>query len=312
MPKFTADPSNIRDGHISTAELLSRCQAAARLATYGASESWRHEDRLDIAAELCADYLASCAKLPEQLETGKASLATIKGRMLSAKVIRRECVDSVPEPKFSALVGKARNLKRSSDLARERDGRYAAEHAATAQFTSEVPLADPETRGTPHGARMVAVGMLRDLGALGATVEHGPLWSAAYAAARAAAGIDSAEIAEELDISPDTLRQHISRAAKRLPSASTFTQRAHAAMLCVADPMPPAQPRGSWQVERVAGKDPSDWRMRGAEGEITTRTVAPTPSTEPAEWTRGLAPSVQGRLARMAEVREARKAKVLA
>jgi hypothetical protein len=139
-----------------------------------------------------------------------------------------------------------------------------------------------------------------------AEAPEGCLWTAAYAAARSSAGVDSREVAEELDVSFDTLRAHLSRAAKRLPSAAVYGRSAHAAAVCIPEDNPE---RVEYVVtpENAKGTRRGDWRTAPDEdAPVDTRQTDPAPAEERPDWTRNLRPATAARLAAASANRSAR------
>lgn len=256
LRKFTTLPV----AAMSPADFRSRCAAAAKLAMRGAN--YDAEDRADCAAKIAADVLGNgrqnmrgtAADVLRFIDWGLSHPATVAAMLA-------EDVAAIPAAaaSFSRLYGMAANYRRGLDRQRSRDAADAARRAETDGFLPHVPAEDPAYRGTPWGARRTAVEMLRALGMLGRVVESGPVWTAAYAAARAAAGLDAPEIAAELDISYDTYRAHLSRAAKRFPSSAWAGIPEHSDALSI--------PEGGRAVKAAYSRTHSadleaDWRTR--------------------------------------------------
>lgn len=316
MPAFTTQ------AHLSldqwARELRSRCTAAARLALM--AEQWTPEDRAECSAAICERFLSGYDRQPTCTEcrgpaAHAAALTDDYGTVVygAPRCIghrgtdyRRLVGSTAALPTFSALFGAACNIRRSIGRDRARDAAYAAELAAREAFTPTLPDERPEVRGTPWGARRTALDMLRAWGLDERTAcrKGGPLWTAAYAAARAAAGLESEAIARELELTDATYRQHLSRAAARVPSVATLPLWAHAAALGLTDTTPGLK---ATRTRNLSADLEHDWRTRpDTVAPVTCRTVAAAlPATRPS-WTDGLPYSTGARLSRAAEVKRAR------
>lgn len=317
MPRFTT-AAPITADHWQR-ELRSRCTAAARLAM--TAEQWQPEDRAEAAAAVAAAYFTGDWRMPtctvcRHAAEHRAAVTDDYGTVVygAPRCIAhrgtdyRRIVGSVaPLPTFAALYGAACNVRRTIARQRARDAVHAAELAARDAFTPSLPDDAPEVRGTPWGARRAALDMLRALGLDERTAcrKGGPLWTAAYAAARAAAGLESDAIAAELELTAAQYRQHLSRAAGRVPSAACLPLSAHAAALGMEDTTPGV--KATKTRERSADLA-QDWRTRpddAAPVAVTLDAAPVLPATLP-DWTNGLPYATAARLARAAAIRRAR------
>lgn len=205
---------------VTLAELQSRATAAARMSMRG--NGFDAEDRADTAAELVWRVLDTNTPKGHGRPADVLAWTDTAAHLHAGRVPASWAT-------FSRLFGMAANLRRSLERERERDTAEAL-RAASAGLTFEAftPAPALETGGTPTGARRSAVEMLRALGMMdtakrhGRTVEvapTGPIWTLAYTAARSAGTLDAEALAEELELERATLRQHLSRAPKRIPAA---------------------------------------------------------------------------------------------
>lgn len=287
-----ADKTDRRStGYVPVSELPSRCTAAVRLAM--GSDSYSDAHREDVAAELVARTVADAGthgatctlcsgpaawRLPVRT-AGRTFHLHRCGRHGGTgrgwrPVIRRE--DAVPADLCSVtrLYHLALTLRRSLDRAMARDAAEAAEAAERAPLEAHREGEGAEVRSTPHGARRAALDMLRNSGLVGerlplpgarATSPHAPLWTLAYTAARAAAGLESEEIAAELDLDPAAHRKALSRAAadlRKVPGA----QRAWAEALCIL-------PGGISGKGHTATRLPESFGVRTAPGHTLPNTA---------------------------------------
>jgi hypothetical protein len=303
MPiRFTTLPAAM----LTVADFRSRCAAAAKLAMRG--QNYDAEDRADCAAKIAAETFGN----------GRAGLRGTPRDVLryldwterypaTVAALAAEDVAAIPASAatFSRLYGVAMNYRRALDRQRVRDAADAAERARNDSFTPHVPSEDPALRGTPWGARRTAVEMLRDLGALGAVVEPGPLWTAAYSAARSAAGLESREIAAELDIGYDTLRAHLSRAAGKLPSCSALGIPEHAEALSIPEPV---ARKASATRNHAATPSDTDWRTRPATAAPVTCRIdrSAVGNVDTPNWTLDLPAATRARLAHGARINRMR------
>lgn len=134
-----------------------------------------------------------------------------------------------------------------------------------------------------------------------ATLPEGPVWTSAYAAARAAAGLESEDIARELGVSYATLRAHLSRVPKRIPSVTAGMTRAdHAAAIVTPEPLP--------HGVHVAGLE-TDWRTRTDPAPVSVTVPVAWVAAAPARpsWAILLRPATDARLAHAAGMNRARR-----
>jgi hypothetical protein len=310
-------------------DMRRMCAAAAALSMRG--ENYSPEDRAECAAAILSQHLTAAHSAPRCDCGGPADRRTVgmddygNAVYLRAVCPRHRGADwrtltgrSDALPSFSTLLGTASNYRRSLSRQRARDQRDAAETAARDAFMPALPDDAPEVRSTPWGARRTALDMLRTLGLdeRAACRKGGPLWTAAYAAARAAAGLDSETVAAELDLSPATYRQHLSRAAGRIPSAAALPVSAHAAALGMEDTTPGH--KAAWTRMHSADLDTPTLRdhLPAAQHAPVTcrdiRTVLDMAGTAPEmpapDWTRDLPAATRARLNAAAGIRRARAA----
>lgn len=215
-------------------------------------------------------------------------------------------LERVPDPAASRypvrhigygwMMQRAANYREHVEGVRAKDARHAADDAGklaspAARYTldeSRRDLAPGTQDAAPYKARQRAVAMLRQLGTLGDVVQPGPLWTAAYSAARIGVrwdvvkvgrklevvAVEAApdDVADELDITPATYRKHLSRAGDRVPAADRGrylwhtlpTDAGHraAAAAGTAPHGQPGSPRAVLdyiaRVERAAGDEPTE------------------------------------------------------
>lgn len=239
---------------IDVTDLQSRCAAAARMALRG--QNWSAEDRADCAADLVcrvwSDVVESnrigsrAGKVRSSVAYGDRVTYSQKSPQKSLDRVDTDArVATIPADlaTFTRLYGLASNYRRGVERQRERDIADAmlnAERASDFHAFTEAPAS--EVGGTPWQARRTALELLRTIGLLGESESPhwGPVWTLAYASARA---VESAEwdgngiardaVAEELELTPDALRQHLSRAVARIPAAATHTRAQWAEALYV-------------------------------------------------------------------------------
>lgn len=234
--------AKIEARRIDVSDLQSRCAAAARMALRG--QNWSAEDRADCAADLVcrvwADVVESnrigsrAGQVRSSVKSGDRVTYTKKSPQKSKDTVGTDArITTIPAElaTFTRLYGLASNYRRGVERQRDRDMADALLNAERAEsFVPYVEAPASETGGTPWGARRTALELLRTIGLLGESeAPHwGPLWTLAYSAARAIEsaedGIGRAEIAEELELSAETLRQHLSRAVARIPAAGVHTR----------------------------------------------------------------------------------------
>jgi hypothetical protein len=337
---FTTKPTFTADG--AARDLRSRCAAAARLAMAG--DRYSPEDRADCAAAVMSRYLTGAYSAPlcgcggpalvRYLVCDDLGNATDGGlrcyRHAPIPAQRRELTArdrwSAIDATFTALFHDAADYRRSVDAQRARDDVDAAARAAHAAFLPNVQGDTAEVRGTPWGARVTALDMLRLMGELKpGQSPSGPAWTAAYCAARAAAGMDAGEVAEEMEMDAATVRQHLKRASDRigarltgatapLPGTSDMrvSRTAHRAYLAqvIGTPEPIAL-KATATRQRAAGMgEDTAWRTRPeTAAPITARidTAAIGAPTAP-DWTTALPRPTAQRLETAARLRRARAA----
>jgi hypothetical protein len=280
------------DGHLTAADVLSRAHAAARLVLR--TSRYSPEDRADVAADIVAKVWT---------DHPDPRAATVPADRVT----------------FTRLTYYAANLRRSLDRERDADRTDRAELAASGEsgeFVAHVPAEAPDTRSTPEGSARFALDALAALG----LPADGVYRTAAYMAARAAAGWDSATAARELGISPETLRQHVSRLPGRVPSAGDAYRpmgahaddtpaaardriAAHAEALATGDHTRPARTRTPALATAPRGDggqlpDPAPVTVRRMAG----RTRSPWDGRRRASWTAGLDARTSARLAAAARM----------
>lgn len=184
-------------------------------------QSYGPDDRADAASRILidvwADLMAKDAPLYSVAQRVPTSLVgdevsySAKSRQ-KGKDDRPDVWADIPAvrkadlPHFSALAGRAANLRRSLDRDRLRDALDAAERAASEGFLPYVPDADPEVRSTPQAAHALAIEMVEAV-----RIQTRPVYVATYTAARSASGEASDVIAEELEMAPSAYRQSLKR-----------------------------------------------------------------------------------------------------
>lgn len=215
---------------VPMADVMAVTRAAAKLALQG--ESFNPEDRADCSAWLLGKILerASVASVRRGRPADVLDFITraMDDPNLHLHVMRSSVEADYIPARFCGLdycVKVAGAFRRSLESQRTRDAVEAAAQAAE-DFTPDVETgATDEVRGTAHGARVAALDMLRSAGLIGdrlpvaakqAATPHAPLWTLAYTAARASAGLESSEIAAELDMDAAAHRKALSRAAREL------------------------------------------------------------------------------------------------
>lgn len=294
-------------------EAMSRCAAAARLATQ--SKNYSHEDRADMAAELLARIWADAAEagltgsMPAILRTSLAGPPVVYSKYNAQKsqderpvwgqraALRRDAL-----PAFGVIYGRACNLRRSLDRLRAHDAADAARAAGDAFAPISLEDSDPETRGTVEGAHEAARSMLGSLG----LSRLGKCYPAAYAAARVASGWDIADIATEIGApSAEAAWKNVRRAAARIPSGATHSAAAHADLLGLdgGRALKPAKSRNE------AGSMSQEPRTKpDTDAPVTTRQIAPAPrrgADDRPSWTRTLSPATAARLLHASELKRA-------
>lgn len=211
----------------SILELQSRCYAAARLATQSAN--YGPEDRADMATSLLCELweqvvsqnlaVSGRFKVPTSLSGEGAVIYSAMSRPKSKDSLTLwaeiPAIRATDGPKFSTLYGKACNLRRSLDSERARDANDAAERAAMEGFLPFTLDADPEVRSTPEAAHALAHEMAVAVG----LDPRRPVYVAAYTAARATSGEESAVIACELEMQGPAYRKALQRGRDAIAAA---------------------------------------------------------------------------------------------
>lgn len=242
--------------------------------------------------------------------------------------------DAVPveDATYTHCLNLVANYRRSLDAQRLRDATEAATHALDDfDVSPELEAVEGGVRediiGTPYGARVRAVEMMRAAGVLGAHVEHGPLWTLLYSTARSAAPdratgepVAPDTVAQELELTRSAVRQHCKRAADRLAaqghSVGDWLDALH---VQTANPFQRKNAAAPLPVSANGDTPADDWRthyaQRTANVTSTAREAAPIlpvagptlpPSDAPADWTRYLNATSSARLRRTAEIRDMR------
>lgn len=213
-----------------TVTYSGRAYAAVKLAM--GSDAYSDEDRADAAAQIVTDVLADLPdrtrRMPmDRVQTIRATdSAAVLDMLRWIETAERDAPlhdggAMVPADRVSVtrLYNRACHLRRTIDRQHNRDDIYAAELAARAFDLGIMPSEDPETVGTALGARKVALSMLDAIGCRPLRKGDAPIFTLAYAAARATAGLESDQIARELHLNPAAYRKHLSRAPSRIPAA---------------------------------------------------------------------------------------------
>lgn len=179
--------------------------SAAKLALRG--NAFKPDDVADCASKILLGVLE---RARENAPTGP--LDRIPGRLSS----------------YGHLCHKAADWRDAEENRREKKAEEESRNTNLASFARAPELPADPTVGTPWGARSKAVAMLRETGQLrpGQPIFWGPVWTTAYTAARAVVtmdedtteveSLDPDALAEELEVTPATYRQHLSRAPGRI------------------------------------------------------------------------------------------------
>jgi hypothetical protein len=351
--------------YISAADVQSRCSAAARMVARG--KDWSPDDRADIAAEVFLKVWEKAREVPKTEAPGigtvpiyrRTSSVAHGPAVTYSKYSAQKSLDTVSVPggrtdalradlvAWSYLLGLASNQRRHIERERERDHAESLRAAEVAPDFSPWWVAAPaaDVAGTPLGARRTAVTMLRELGLLTPVQRHGrtvlvaptgPVWTLAYAAARAVedadarGDLDRPTVARELGLSADQCKKHLQRAAGLIPASATHVQRTA---------IRPRGDRSQWAEalnipEGGVALKPS--RSRTVAADIGTRASGPRDYVRPKDaaevrtvrsakvrrksdawkigpgyrplWTRDLAPRTASRLAAAAAYRQERAA----
>lgn len=313
---------------ITPSELASYCLAAAKLSLRG----WEWADIADCSAHVVTVTLEKLAGDREHLGTGTGRdvVAYLKRAEHVAPGMLAAC-DAVPRSaaNLRTLQQIASKWRRSVEAERRRDADDARAKKNTSPLTSSTmpgshPARNDEDilrRCTPWGARITAMHLLDSAGLLGATVDHGPLWTLAYSAARVrvaetddseSKGVESREVAEELGITWATYRQHLKRATERL-RASEHDMPEWATALLVDDPVIAVKATATRSAAADMG-DRSAWRGKDsaipAAAPVSVKVRKLRPRKTPAPWTASLPQRTQDRLAAAAANRRAREAEL--
>lgn len=261
-PIYTPDMAR-RARMVSASDLLRTCRAAAKLSLQG--DAWGPEDRADLSAHLVG------------VVWSRAAVWAPEGWHVPMRLPRAIGADYVPANLcgLDFLVKRGANWREAREAQRERDSIEAAARAAL-EFAPAVETGETaELRGTPYGARRSALEMLRNAGLLSWSGESpaGPVWTLAYSAARAAAGLESDAIAVELELTPAQYRQHLSRAAKRVRYGNVPMWHDALAVLAPAT------------LQHAAPLEPSERYRPDAAAEVSCRTDKRlAPSRKLAQW----------------------------
>jgi hypothetical protein len=301
-------------------DLTSRAFAAARLQMRG--DSYSPEDRAECAASIVGAVLADGALATGRCYCGgpaakTTAMAGPAAGMLpalltchrhargirSARTIRPD----LTVPSFSRLYGQAANYRRGLDRMREREAADAATRAASDAFLPHLEHAPDEVRATAEGAHRHALEMSDALGYRG---DYGA-YVAAYCAARTWAGMDSAEVAEELGMPRGTVRSYVSRWAGKLPSAGAKWTRqdgsvgeygipAHADALHV--------PTGGTEKSTATrmGDGTREHIAPDAHAPVLAYAAGTTRPARQPDWARDLPRATRERLSKADEIRRAR------
>lgn len=278
----TLRPYTVPRDWVAPADLLSRCQAAARLTLTG--RAWSTEDRLECASDLV--------------------LRTLERHPRKSGYVAPEAAQ------MARLCHLAADWRKSREAQIARDTTDAAKTAATA-FTPHTVAEDDGLRVAPMRAARVAIEAIQNLGA------DRRLWPLAYTVARTADGADGAAVAEELGMTHAAYRKAISRAGKSLgdivPSSRVHGYVAHLeAVAASVEAMPldrstlalPAATEPDWparSAKRYRGTEVRCYVSR--EVRRDGRKSYPLPT-----WTQGLPAGTARRLSTGATMKRAREA----
>lgn len=183
-------------GRVTDGDALSRCQAAARL-TLRDPDRYSQDDRDDLSMDL---YLKA-RDLSAGTE-GASGAVTLTAKSVS----------------MTRLSHWAANWRRSLDADRAHTEQVAADEAAESPTQLIAPAQRPDafeptdTDSQRERARVRATDMLAALG----VPAEGPAFTAAYAAARAADGLEQQEATPELGLKPGTAKKAIQRVLPKL------------------------------------------------------------------------------------------------
>lgn len=334
-------------GEMVDADHVWRTAKAATAMGMRNADRYGAEDRADVAAEvvsrlwtkagesaiLCRRCYTAPAAVMAELESdtpGVTATVPLCHRHATGRISGRPLMSNLPAipadgATFTHALNHVANLRRSLDAQRERDAVDAAARV-TVDIDPELETvgapAGPDVVGTPMGAYLTAREIMRTAGLCADFPAASPVWTLVYTAARTAtAEVDSEAIGAELEISGATVRQHCKRGAKRLAQNSKLTRDAWLDALSVQT-TPDYIRKGAAGLPSSAKGDAvkDDWRTSGAqrvanvadsarpEHKIAQRQTDPNPSDGPAEWTNYLSAITAARMARSAELRDARSA----
>lgn len=185
---------------VPTGTVWTMAASAARLSLRG--RDWSETDIEDCTGEIVAAVVAA---VPVALRNGDRYPARYCG--------------------YGWMAQRAVDWRRATETRRRADLEAAADQGARLSGHHHDPDPVDTVDGSPVAARRRAVAMLRTTGVLpdGEPVRWGPAWTAAYVAARSAANVcpitgepvevDPAELADELELTPNTLKAHRTRGA---------------------------------------------------------------------------------------------------
>jgi hypothetical protein len=243
---------HLLDRNVSLDVVARRAFAAAAKVLNG--DAWGYQRKTDCAADIVARVMElaprdNCRRCGAPRAYRVTMRPTVPGILTGRAVARNvplcfahaaryserrpvlvEDRDSVKRRHVSMfrLVGMAKNW-RDSELARAAREQQVAADATTITMES-YPSIYRAPNGNRYSAADAAAGILETLG-LDPTADI--TFNVAYAAARESDGLTADEIAAELDVKPGTLRQHVNRAASKVPSAAVYSARLHAETLAV-------------------------------------------------------------------------------
>jgi hypothetical protein len=238
---------------VTADDILKSTRAAAKLGLQG--EQWSAEDRAECAAHLVTLVMGRATLDAETVRT------PAHGNLYPARLIGMDF-----------LVKRAGDWRRAREAQIARDAADANERGGMAVHGSTTGDNGDANNLTPWGARIRAVEMLQNAGIIGATMDApAPMWSLAYGAARGAAGIESREVAEELELTFDTYRAHLSRAAKTLRACGGWDAWLDALLMEGIDWSAP----GEYVHERAEDIASRTARANARDAAVSVRTVKP-------------------------------------
>jgi hypothetical protein len=307
--RFTTDPYAELAG-IPVHELPSRTYAAAKLAMQ--SSEYSHDDRLDCSAAIIGRLMADAQDHMNRVPAKHGAARDVLAYMRRAELRAPSYGETIPSSlaSFSRMSGMAANFRRSLDRRRAAEDRAMAASAASADFTprmAEDATTDLATQ-RPEAAHAAAREALAALG----LPRLGRAYPLAYAAVRA---IPERTALAELGIGSHAasdgatrvaVSSALSRARKAVPSAQRWDMAEHLRAVGLLDTegcaMKPTRSRNT-----SANLDTRErTSQRHMDAALEQRHTAPDPRSEPADWTRDLAPATDARLARAVELRRMR------